>query len=104
VSFDWESAILLFVTFVISVSIHEAAHALVAKLGGDPTAYLAGQVSVSPIPHMQREPFGMLILPLLVLVSTNGQGCMGFAHAPYNPIWAERHPKKAALMADQIST
>ncbi|MCA8976027.1 MAG: site-2 protease family protein [Planctomycetes bacterium] len=98
-NFDWEVATLLFVTFIISVTVHEAAHALFAKLGGDPTAYYAGQVTLNPLPHIQREPFGMLILPLLVLISNNGGACMGFAHAPVNPVWAYHHPKKAALMS-----
>lgn len=98
-NFDWEIGTLLFVTFIISVTVHEAAHALFAKLGGDPTAYYAGQVSLNPLPHIQREPFGMLILPLLVLLSTHGMSCMGFAHAPVDPFWADRNPKKAALMS-----
>jgi len=96
---DWETATLLFVTFVISVTVHEAAHALFAKLGGDLTAYRAGQVTLNPIPHIQREPFGMLILPLLLLVSTGGKSCIGFAHAPVDPVWAYHHPKRAALMS-----
>ncbi|MCA8949565.1 MAG: site-2 protease family protein [Planctomycetes bacterium] len=96
---NWELAILWFVTFVISVTVHEAAHAWFAMLGGDRTAYNAGQVTLNPIPHMQREPFGMLVLPLLMLYLSNGTYCFGFAHAPIDPIWAYHHPKKAALMS-----
>ena len=96
---NWELAILWFVTFVISVTLHEAAHAWFAMLGGDKTAYYAGQVTLNPIPHMQREPFGMLILPILTLVVSSGTMCFGFAHAPIDPIWAYHHPRKAALMS-----
>jgi len=72
-------------------------HAWVAMRGGDPTAYLAGQVTLSPIPHIRREPFGMLILPLLTAVT---QGwAIGWASAPYDPHWAARYPKRAAWMA-----
>ncbi len=96
---NWESAILLFVTLIISLTVHEAAHALVAMWGGDRTAYNGGQVTLNPLPHMQREPFGMLILPILGLAFSNGTSTFGFAHAPYDPRWAQRHPGKAALMA-----
>ena len=76
--------------------VHEAMHALVAWKGGDPTAYHGGQVSLSPIPHIRREPIGMLVVPLLTAFT---QGwAMGWASAPYDPVWAERHPKRAALM------
>jgi Zn-dependent protease len=99
VTVDWENMILLFVVLIISLTVHEAGHALLAKLGGDPTAYRAGQVTLNPLPHIQREPFGMVVLPLLSLFLTNGRSCIGFAHAPFDPYWAARHPKKAALMS-----
>ncbi|MBK8975976.1 MAG: site-2 protease family protein [Planctomycetes bacterium] len=91
--------ILLFTVLVVSLTVHEAAHALVAMLGGDRTAYLGGQVTLNPIPHMRREPFGMLILPLIVIFGSGGSMCMGFAHAPIDPHWAARHPRRAALMS-----
>jgi Zn-dependent protease len=69
----------------------------VAWKGGDPTAYLGGQVSLSPVPHIKREPIGMLVVPLLTSLT---QGwAMGWASAPYDPHWASRHPQRAALMA-----
>jgi Zn-dependent protease len=72
-------------------------HAWAALRGGDPTAYHGGQVSLSPIPHIQREPIGMLVLPLLTALT---QGwAIGWASAPYDPHWAARHPRRAALMA-----
>jgi len=96
---NWENAILLFITLIISLTVHEAGHAFVAMLGGDRTAYQAGQVTLNPLPHIRREPFGTVVLPLLALLSTNGQGCIGYAHAPYDPYWAARNPRKAALMS-----
>ena len=88
---------LWFLAFLFSTTVHEAMHALVAWKGGDPTAYHGGQVSLSPIPHIRREPIGMLVVPLLTALT---QGwAMGWASAPYDPLWAERHPKRAALMA-----
>ncbi|MCI0568956.1 MAG: site-2 protease family protein [Acidobacteria bacterium] len=86
-----------FVAFLFSTTVHEAAHAWVALKGGDPTAYQGGQVSLSPIPHIRREPLGMLVVPLLTAI-TNGWA-MGWASAPYDPAWAERYPRRAAWMA-----
>jgi Zn-dependent protease len=86
-----------YVAFVLSTTVHEAAHALVAYLGGDLTAYEGGQVSLSPLPHMQREPVGMIVMPLVSLFL--GGWALGWASTPYDPYWEQRHPKRAALMA-----
>lgn len=97
---DWiANAVLIFGVLLVSLVFHEAAHAWVAYLGGDRTAYLGGQVTLNPIPHIRREPFGTVVLPLFALFMTKGQGIIGFAHAPYDPLWAARHPRRAALMA-----
>lgn len=90
-------AIAFYAVFVFSVTIHEASHAWAAMLGGDLTAYEGGQVSIDPLPHMKREPFGMVILPLLSVFSTGWP--IGYASAPYNVAWAERYPTRAGLMA-----
>jgi Zn-dependent protease len=96
---NWEAAILMFVTLIISLTVHEAAHAFVAMLGGDRTAYASGQVTLNPLPHIRREPFGTLALPILTLLMTKGNSCLGFAHAPYNAHWAARYPRRAAAMS-----
>jgi Zn-dependent protease len=94
---DIATGFIWFVAFLFSTTVHEAMHAFVAWKGGDSTAYHGGQVSLSPIPHIRREPIGMLVVPLLTSLT---QGwAMGWASAPYDPVWAERHPKRAALMA-----
>ena len=86
-----------FLVFVFSVTVHEAAHAWVAKRGGDLTAYAGGQVSLNPIPHMRREPFGMLLLPILSLVLVGWP--IGYASAPFSVEWAEQYHRRAAIMA-----
>lgn len=88
-----------FAAFVFSTTLHEAAHAYAAHRLGDPTAYLGGQVSLNPVPHVVREPFGMVLVPILSFFLMNGQWMIGWASAPYNPHWARRYPKKSALMA-----
>jgi Zn-dependent protease len=86
-----------YLAFLFSTTCHEAAHALAAKLGGDLTAFHGGQVSLDPIPHIRREPFGMVVFPILSYAV--GGWMMGWASAPYDPRWAERHPRRAAWMA-----
>src|ERR1035438_7181926 len=86
-----------YVVFLLSTTCHEAAHALAARLGGDLTAFHGGQASLDPIPHIRREPFGMVIFPILSYVV--GGWMMGWASAPYDPLWAERHPHRAAWMS-----
>ncbi len=89
--------ILWYVGFVVSTVLHEAAHALAAKKGGDLTAYQGGQVTLDPMPHIRREPFGMVVLPVFSILLSGWP--IGFASAPYDPFWAERHPRRAALMS-----
>src|SRR5690349_7979633 len=88
---------LWYVVFLLSTTCHEAAHALAAKLGGDLTAFHGGQVTLDPIPHIRREPFGMVLFPILSFIS--GGWMMGWASAPYDPYWAQRHPRRAAWMS-----
>jgi Zn-dependent protease len=87
-----------YMVFLFSTTCHEASHALVAKLGGDSTAALGGQVSLNPIPHIRRSPFGMVIFPLLSFFLSGG-GMIGWASAPYDPLWERRHPRRAGWMA-----
>lgn len=84
-----------FVVFLFSTTCHEAAHAIVARLGGDETA--ANQITLDPRPHIEREKFGMVVVPLLSYVLAGWM--MGWASAPYNAEWAYRHPQRAARMA-----
>ncbi|HKI01310.1 MAG TPA: site-2 protease family protein [Thermoanaerobaculia bacterium] len=86
-----------FVVFIFSTTVHEAGHALAAYKLGDSTAYEGGQVSLNPLPHIQREPVGMVLVPLISF-ALNGW-MMGWASAPYDPEWAHRYPKRAAVMA-----
>jgi Zn-dependent protease len=90
--------IVWYAVFVFSATAHEAAHAWAAKRGGDLTAYLGGQVSLDPTPHIRREPFGMVLMPIISYL--NGFHWMfGWASAPYDPSWALRHPGRAAWMS-----
>ena len=86
-----------YMVFLFSTTCHEAAHALVAKLGGDSTAALGGQVSLNPIPHIRRSLFGMVVIPIASFFLSGGM--IGWASAPYDPLWERRHPRRSAWMA-----
>lgn len=88
---------LWYAAFLLSLTCHEAAHAWAAHRGGDDTAYLSGQVSLSPWPHIRREPLGTIIVPLLTYWQSHWM--MGWASAPYDPAWEDRHPHRAAAMS-----
>jgi Zn-dependent protease len=86
-----------YLVFLFSTTCHEAAHALVAKLGGDTTAAEGGQVTLNPIPHIRRTPFGMVIVPILSYLL--GGWMIGWASAPFNSSWQREYPRRSAWMA-----
>jgi len=76
------------VVLLLSVMIHEVAHGSVALSLGDPTAKYAGRLTLNPLKHL--DPFGSVILPLLLLsinLVTGGQTFIfGWAKpVPINP-------------------
>jgi Zn-dependent protease len=85
------------IVFIFSTTLHEAAHAWAAKLGGDLTAYHGGQVTIDPIPHIRREPIGMVLMPLISFFTLSWM--IGWASTPYDPYWANRYPHRSAWMA-----
>lgn len=70
------------VPVLLAITAHEAAHAYVAKLAGDDTAYRLGRVTLNPIPHI--DVLGTIIIPLLCLAV--GGFMFGWAKpVPINP-------------------
>jgi Zn-dependent protease len=88
---------LWYIVFLFSTTCHEAAHAWMAMKGGDRTALMAGQMTLNPIPHMRREVFGTIVVPILSFLLSGYM--IGWASAPFDPRWQDRYPKRAALMA-----
>lgn len=77
-----------FVIFLLSLSIHEAAHAWTAQKMGDPTARYLGRVTLNPLAHI--DPLGTIIFPLLSIIS----GAFFFG-------WAKPVPVDTSKMRDQ---
>jgi len=94
---DYVEGLIWYFVFVYTTVLHEAGHAWAALRLGDDTAYQGGQVSLDPTPHIKREPFGMVIVPILSWFLNVTM--MGWASAPYDPRWATRHPRRAAWMS-----
>ena len=68
---------------IMSVIIHEVAHGYSAHLLGDDTARLNGRLTLNPLRHL--DPFGSVILPLLLIIMNAGF-VIGWARpVPYNP-------------------
>ena len=86
-----------YIVFLFSTTCHEAAHSLVAKWGGDLTAAEGGQVTLNPIPHIRRSPFGMVVVPILSFAL--GGWMIGWASAPFDPAWQQRYPRRSGWMA-----
>lgn len=86
-----------YVALLVALTCHEAAHGLAALKLGDPTAFRQGQVTLDPIVHIRREPFGTVIMPILSFILAGWM--IGWASSPYDPYWARNNRKSAALMA-----
>src|SRR5690554_4189785 len=91
-NFSLASLVVWYVVFLFSTTFHEFSHAIVAYWGGDKTAHEGGQVSLDPMPHIRRSPFGLVLAPLVTFPLFGWM--IGWASAPYDPRWAAAHPKR----------
>ncbi len=81
--------ILSLVILILSIIAHEVAHGYAANALGDPTARLAGRLTLNPLPHI--DLMGSIILPAL-LIFTHSPILFGWAKpVPYNPYNLRNH-------------
>jgi Zn-dependent protease len=64
---DFSQVFIVFLVLVVSLTVHEAAHAWSADLLGDSTARLLGRVSLNPSVHI--DPIGTILFPLIALLT-----------------------------------
>ena len=87
------------VPVLLAITLHEAAHGYVARHFGDPTAYLAGRISLNPLRHV--DPVGTILVPGAILVASKliGGSAMLFGWAKPVPVDFSRlrNPKKDML-------
>src|SRR3990167_11337893 len=75
--------ILSVAVLIISASLHEAAHGYAALWLGDPTAKLAGRLTMNPLRHL--DPLGSVLVPA-ILAMLGSPILFGWAKpVPYNP-------------------
>ena len=85
------------IVLIMSVVVHEVAHGYTAYLLGDNTARQQGRLTLNPLKHL--DPFGSVILPLL-LVFMNAGFVIGWAKpVPYNPANLRNEKKGTFLVA-----
>jgi Zn-dependent protease len=59
--------IFYFIAFILSLSVHESAHALTSYWFGDDTGHLQGRISLNPMAHI--DPIGTILIPLMGFLS-----------------------------------
>lgn len=64
---DLTQLLIVFLVILVSLTVHEAAHAWSANQLGDPTARSLGRLSLNPAVHI--DPIGTLLFPLIALVT-----------------------------------
>jgi Zn-dependent protease len=74
-NFDIVQVIIAFAVLLVSLTVHEMAHAWSADRLGDPTARLLGRITLNPVAH--ADPIGTVLFPLIALVT--GAPLIGWA-------------------------
>ncbi len=65
---------------LFAVVVHEYSHGWMAEKCGDDTARMMGRLTLNPLPHL--DPFGSILLPLILILS----------HSPFLFAWAKPVP------------
>lgn len=87
--------IIVFVSLVISITIHEAMHAFTGHWLGDDTAQREGRISLNPIRHV--DPFATILLPLITLIIFKVP-LLAAKPVPFNPTRVKYEEFGAALV------
>lgn len=83
---------------LIAITFHEVSHGFIANKLGDPTARMLGRLTLNPIAHI--DLFGTVILPLMLIITTNGQFVFGYAKpVPINPMNFKNPRRDMAISA-----
>ena len=84
-----------FIVLILSLSVHEAAHAWSADRLGDPTARMLGRLTVNPIAHI--DPIGTILFPLIGMLNP-GLPILGWAKPVPVNMRNLRHPRRDFAM------
>lgn len=81
---------------LLSITLHEAAHAYVANRCGDTTAKMLGRLSLNPLRHI--DPVGTILIPIVMGLLTHFNFVIGYAKpVPIN--WNQlRNPRRDMIL------
>ena len=91
VDFAIQLSVILF-----AISFHESAHAYAALRFGDTTARDLGRISLNPIRHI--DPFGSVLLPIMLYFLSNGKFIFGAAKPTPVDLRNTKDPRLANLV------
>ena len=77
---------------IFAITLHEAAHGMMAHRLGDNTAWMLGRVTLNPAPHI--DPIGTLLMPALLYIVTAGNFLFGYAKPVPVRLDHLRNPKR----------
>ena len=80
---------------IFAITLHEAAHGYAARHFGDLTAYQAGRITLNPIRHI--DPMGTIVVPILILIASQGKYAFGWAKPVPVNFSRLRNPKRDML-------
>jgi Zn-dependent protease len=80
---------------LFAITLHEAAHGYVARHFGDMTAYAQGRISLNPARHV--DFIGTIVVPLMVVLLSQGRFLFGWAKPVPVNYSALRSPKRDML-------
>jgi Zn-dependent protease len=81
---------------IFAITLHEAAHGYVAKRCGDDTALVMGRVTFNPLKHI--DPFGTVVMPLLLFFASGGRFLFGYAKPVPVNFAKLRHPRRDMVL------
>jgi len=85
------------IILIFSAILHEIAHGYVAERFGDPTARLAGRLTLNPKKHI--DPFMSILLPLALMLSSSPVIFGAAKPVPIDPFNLKEGRKDIALVA-----
>lgn len=91
-----EDTALVLAALIPSVILHEVSHGVVALAFGDDTAKKAGRLTLNPVAHV--DPFGTLVLPIMLAIASNGTASFGYAKPVPVNVRRLRHPRNHGLL------
>ena len=94
---DIMSAVITLVILIYSAILHEISHGFVAERFGDPTARLAGRLTLNPRKHI--DPMMSIALPLILLISGSPVIIGAAKPVPVDPFNLRDGRKDLALVA-----